>query len=213
MWGWPSSTSSRGPRGACKLKVPAERICHSHLLRGSALDLEELRIADENADAVCSRRGDVQAVGEIYTGRVAARRLHESALHICTGPVYIHGAAKAVGCEKFYQEEISGGRSNRPDAKAIKAFGEGDVLVVCRLDRLARSTWDLLNILAEIADRGASFKSLGDAWADTTSAQGLLGTLRKSHLGSLLIADASSPEVVGAFRTYSPRLSILYSGT
>jgi DNA invertase Pin-like site-specific DNA recombinase len=80
---------------------------------------------------------------------------------------------EAAGCTKIYREKLSGARSDRPELrKAIKALEEGDVLLVCRLDRLARSTRDLLNVLAEIADRGASF--LGDAWADTTSAHGRL---------------------------------------
>ncbi len=46
--------------------------------------------------------------------------------------------------------------------------------MVCKLDRLARSTRDLLNTLADIAQRGASFKSLGDPWADTTTPHGRL---------------------------------------
>ena len=46
--------------------------------------------------------------------------------------------------------------------------------MVCKLDRLARSTRDLLNTLAAIGDKGASFKSLGDQWADTTTAHGRL---------------------------------------
>jgi DNA invertase Pin-like site-specific DNA recombinase len=50
----------------------------------------------------------------------------------------------------------------------------GDVLIVTRLDRLARSTRDLLNVLADVARRGASFKSLSDHWADTTTAHGRL---------------------------------------
>jgi len=50
----------------------------------------------------------------------------------------------------------------------------GDVLLVTRLDRLARSTRDLLNILAEIADKKAGFRSLGDTWADTTTPHGRL---------------------------------------
>jgi DNA invertase Pin-like site-specific DNA recombinase len=49
-----------------------------------------------------------------------------------------------------------------------------DTLVVCKLDRLARSTRDLLNTLAAIAEAGATFKSLGDPWCDTTSAHGKL---------------------------------------
>ena len=58
--------------------------------------------------------------------------------------------------------------------KAIRRLEAGDVLVVTRLDRLARSTRDLLNILDAVAKAGASFKSLADAWADTTTPHGKL---------------------------------------
>jgi DNA invertase Pin-like site-specific DNA recombinase len=81
----------------------------------------------------------------------------------------------AAGCAKVYAEKISGARSDRPElAKALKRLNTGDLLIVTRLDRLARSTRDLLNILDDIAKRGAGFKSLHDAWADTTSAHGRL---------------------------------------
>jgi DNA invertase Pin-like site-specific DNA recombinase len=81
----------------------------------------------------------------------------------------------AAGCAKVYAEKISGARSNRPElAKVLKRLDTSDVLIVTRLDRLARSTRDLLNILDDIAKRGAGFKSLHDAWADTTSAHGRL---------------------------------------
>jgi DNA invertase Pin-like site-specific DNA recombinase len=84
-------------------------------------------------------------------------------------------ALRAAGCEKVYSEKISGAVTDRPAlAKAISALGNGDVLVVCKLDRLARSTRDLLNTLAAIGDKGASFKSLGDSWADTTTPAGKL---------------------------------------
>src|SRR5215467_6174568 len=82
---------------------------------------------------------------------------------------------RAAGCVKVYAEKISGARSNRPElAKVLKRLDPGDVLIVTRLDRLARSTRDLLNILDDVAKRGAGFKSLHDAWADTTSAHGRL---------------------------------------
>ena len=81
----------------------------------------------------------------------------------------------AAGCAKVYGEKTSGARSDRPElAKVLKRLDTGDVLIVTRLDGLARSTRDLLNILDDIAKRGAGFKSLHDAWADTTSAHGRL---------------------------------------
>ena len=81
----------------------------------------------------------------------------------------------AAGCAKVYAEKISGARSNRPElAKVLKRLDTGDVLIVTRLDRLARSTRDLLNILDDIAKRGAGFKSLHDVWANTTCAHGRL---------------------------------------
>src|SRR5262249_8525814 len=84
-------------------------------------------------------------------------------------------ALQSVGCARTFAEKISGAYSDRPQlAKAIAALGEGDTVVVCKLDRLARSTRDLLNTLATIADRGATFKSLNDPWADTTTPHGKL---------------------------------------
>ena len=81
----------------------------------------------------------------------------------------------AAGCAKVFKEKASGAKTDRPElAKVIGRLEPGDVLVVTRLDRLARSTRDLLNVIAAIADRGAGFKSLKDAWADTTSAHGRL---------------------------------------
>ena len=84
-------------------------------------------------------------------------------------------ALEAAGCAKVFAEKISGVRSDRPQlAKAVEALGAGDVLVVTRLDRLARSTRDLLNILAGVVEHGAGFKSLNDTWADSTTPQGRL---------------------------------------
>ena len=84
-------------------------------------------------------------------------------------------ALALAGASKVYSEKQSGAYTDRPQlAKAIQALAEGDTLIVCKLDRLARSTRDLLNTLAEIGRAGASFKSLGDPWADTTSAHGRL---------------------------------------
>jgi DNA invertase Pin-like site-specific DNA recombinase len=59
-------------------------------------------------------------------------------------------------------------------AKVMKRLERDDLLIVTRLDRLARSTRDLLNILHALADKGAKFKSLHDPWCDTSTPQGEL---------------------------------------
>jgi DNA invertase Pin-like site-specific DNA recombinase len=81
----------------------------------------------------------------------------------------------AAGCAKIYSEKVSGARTDRVElGKLLKRLDEGDVLVVTRLDRLARSTRDLLNILDRVAKAGAGFRSLADTWADTTTPHGRL---------------------------------------
>jgi DNA invertase Pin-like site-specific DNA recombinase len=85
------------------------------------------------------------------------------------------GDLYAAGCAKVFKEKVSGAKTDRPElAKLIRRLEPGDVLVVTRLDRLARSTRDLLNVLDEIAKRGAGFRSLKDTWADTTTVHGRL---------------------------------------
>ena len=82
---------------------------------------------------------------------------------------------RAAGAEKLFRETASGARADRAELRrAIGKLETGDVLTVTRLDRLARSTRDLLNTLARIADKGAGFRSLADAWADTTTPHGRL---------------------------------------
>jgi len=82
---------------------------------------------------------------------------------------------QAAGCGNIYKEKASGAKTDRPAlAKVIRRLESGDVLVVTRLDRLARSTRDLLNILDAIGKAGAGFKSLKDAWANTTTPHGRL---------------------------------------
>jgi DNA invertase Pin-like site-specific DNA recombinase len=66
-------------------------------------------------------------------------------------------------------------RSDRAElAKVMRRIEDGDLLIVTRLDRLARSTRDLLNILHQLAEKGAKFKSLHDPWCDTSTPQGEL---------------------------------------
>jgi len=82
---------------------------------------------------------------------------------------------QAAGCGNIYKEKVSGAKADRPElAKLIRRLEDSDVLMVVRLDRLARSTRDLLNILDELGKRGAGFRSLKDAWADTTTPHGRL---------------------------------------
>ena len=82
---------------------------------------------------------------------------------------------QAAGAGKVFREVASGAKTDRAQLrKAIAALEAGDVLMVTRLDRLARSTRDLLNTLAAITNSKAGFRSLGDTWADTTTAHGRL---------------------------------------
>jgi DNA invertase Pin-like site-specific DNA recombinase len=85
------------------------------------------------------------------------------------------GQLHAAGCAKVFSEKVSGAKTDRAAlGKLLKRLEPGDVLIVTRLDRLARSTRDLLNVLDTIAKAGAGFRSLADTWADTTSAHGRL---------------------------------------
>jgi DNA invertase Pin-like site-specific DNA recombinase len=80
---------------------------------------------------------------------------------------------KTAGCTHIFREKQSGADANRPELRyAIDALQTGDVLMVTSLDRLARSTIDLLNIIKELSDKGATLRSLRESWTDTSSAQG-----------------------------------------
>src|SRR4029077_17868776 len=80
-----------------------------------------------------------------------------------------------AGCKKVFRETAGGARTARAQLRrALAQLEARDVLMVTRLDRLARSTRDLLKTLAAITDKKAGFRSLGDAWADTTTAHGRL---------------------------------------
>lgn len=82
---------------------------------------------------------------------------------------------EAAGATRLFKEKVSGAKRDRIQLdKMLGTLNTGDVVIVTRLDRLARSTRDLLNILGVVADKGAAFRSLGDGWADTTTAHGRL---------------------------------------
>ncbi|OSI68603.1 recombinase family protein [Bradyrhizobium canariense] len=81
-------------------------------------------------------------------------------------------ALKTAGAVKVFSEKISGVKADRPQlARAIAALDQGDVLAVMRIDRLARSSRDLLDIVHEVEARGATFESLTEPWANTNSPQ------------------------------------------
>ena len=84
-------------------------------------------------------------------------------------------AVRKAGAGTIFKERISGVRADRPQlAKLIASLQSGDVVIVTKLDRLGRSTRELLNLIHAIDEAGASFKSLGDPLFDTTSSQGRL---------------------------------------
>jgi DNA invertase Pin-like site-specific DNA recombinase len=85
-------------------------------------------------------------------------------------------ALKAAGCERIFSEKASGRSTNgrREFDKLMRALAPGDVVTVTKLDRLARSSRDLHNILHDLAERECGFVSLGEAWCDTTTDVGRL---------------------------------------
>jgi DNA invertase Pin-like site-specific DNA recombinase len=88
-------------------------------------------------------------------------------------------ALKAAGAATIYREKISGVRADRPQlAKLMAGLKAGDIVIVTKIDRLGRSTRELLELIERIGKAGASFRSLGDPLFDTTGAQGrLLATM------------------------------------
>ncbi len=86
----------------------------------------------------------------------------------------LHGL-KAAGCQRIFREKVSGARVDRRELnRMLGALTAGDVVVVTRIDRLARSTFDLFAIVKSIVDRKAQFRSLAEPWADTSNATGRL---------------------------------------
>ena len=79
------------------------------------------------------------------------------------------------GCNPIYREKASGAQPTRRELlRMLKALGPGDVVTVTRIDRLARSTFDLFAIVKQIVDAGAQFRSLAEPWADTATSTGRL---------------------------------------
>ncbi len=84
---------------------------------------------------------------------------------------------RAAGCSSrnIYREKVTGAHSDRRELlKMLKALAPGDVVTVTRIDRLARSTFDLFAIVEQIVDAKAQFRSLAEPWADTGTSTGRL---------------------------------------
>src|SRR5208282_2071393 len=82
---------------------------------------------------------------------------------------------RAEGCARIYREKASGAQADRRELlRLLKYLAVGDVVTVTRIDRLARSTFDLFAIVKQIADAGAQFRSLAEPWADTGTRTGRL---------------------------------------
>lgn len=110
-------------------------------------------------------------------------------------------ALRAAGCQRIYEEKISGAKRERPElTRVLDHLREGDVLVATRLDRLAHATRDLLE-LAEILNRaGVGLRSLGEPWADTTSPSGKMVLtvflLASPNSNALLLLSEPAPDVL-----------------
>ncbi len=82
-------------------------------------------------------------------------------------------ALRAAGCKRLYEETASGAKRDRPElARLLDQLRDDDVVVITRLDRLARSTRDLLDMAEQIKEAKAGLRSLAEPWADTTSPAG-----------------------------------------
>src|SRR5277367_4193303 len=101
---------------------------------------------------------------------------------------------KAEGCAKIYREKASGARADRRELlRLLKDVATGDIITVTRIDRLARSTFDLFAIVKRIVDAGAQFRSLAEPWADTGTST---GRLMIAILGGLAAnSDAIRPPI------------------
>jgi DNA invertase Pin-like site-specific DNA recombinase len=82
---------------------------------------------------------------------------------------------RGADCSKTYREKVTGTLPDRYELlKLLKALAPGDVVTVTRIDRLARSTFDLFAIVKQIVDAGGQFRSLAEPWADTATSTGRL---------------------------------------
>lgn len=112
-------------------------------------------------------------------------------------------ALHAAGCDRVYEDQISGTATKRPGLdKALAKCGAGDVLIVWKLDRLGRSLPHLIEVIRELGERGCGFQSLSEN-IDTTTAGGrlvfhLMGAL--AEFERALIAERTKAGLAAARR-------------
>jgi Resolvase, N terminal domain len=113
---------------------------------------------------ICRRydRGDLKSaasdtLASAPTARLLTRSLNSSVVE---------------GCAKIYREEASGAEADRRELlRMLKDLAPGEVVTVTRIDRLARSSFDLSAIVKRIVDVGGQFRSLAEPWADTSTSK------------------------------------------
>src|SRR6516162_2577582 len=82
---------------------------------------------------------------------------------------------RQAGCRNIYREKVTGARPDRRELnRMLGKLSSGDLVTVTRIDRLARSTFDLFGIVKRIVDAKAQFRSLAEPWADTGTSTGRL---------------------------------------
>ena len=82
-------------------------------------------------------------------------------------------ALKKAGCEKIFQEKVSGKSPNRPELlKLLEQIRPGDTLIAFSVDRLGRTTRELIILLNDFKEKGIAFKSLSEGIFDTSSPMG-----------------------------------------
>jgi len=121
-------------------------------------------------------------------------------------------ALSAAGCIRIFEEKASGTKSDRPElARLLDHLRHGDVVTITRLDRLARSTGDLLAISERIGAAGAGLRSLAEPWADTTTPAGRMILTVFAGIAdferSLIVERTSSGRTAAKARgvTFGPR--------
>lgn len=126
-------------------------------------------------------------------------------------------ALKLAGCERIFEEKISGGRWDRPEfQRMLDQLRAGDVVVVYKLDRLSRSLKDLLHVLEKLEAVGVSFVSLSES-IDTSSAAGrmmmhILGSFaefERAMLRERTLTGLNSARKAGRIGGRRPKLSEL----